>query len=41
MEQRKVLLFVTIISIGFIGIVLARNDLILGTVRPDAVLLYQ
>ncbi|XP_070494964.1 probable salivary secreted peptide [Chironomus tepperi] len=41
MEHRKVVIFAALISIGFIGVVWARNDLILGTYRPDAVLLYQ
>ncbi|KAL7039845.1 hypothetical protein ACKWTF_000140 [Chironomus riparius] len=41
MEQRKVIIFAALISIGFFGFVWARNDLILGNVHPNAVLLYQ
>jgi Transcription activator MBF2 len=38
---RKILLFVAVALLALIGIVVARNDLVVGSIRVDSVLLYQ
>lgn len=39
--ERKVLFFVTVALLALVGVVIARNDLVVGSVRGDSVLLYQ
>jgi hypothetical protein len=39
--ERKVLLAVVVALVALCGVVLARNDLIVGSIRADSVLLYQ
>lgn len=40
MENRKVL-FTIVLALAAIGVVIARNDLIVGSIRVDSVLLFR
>lgn len=39
--ERKVLICVAVALLTLCGVVLARNDLVVGSIRVDSVLLYQ
>lgn len=38
---KKILICVAVALLALCGVVLARNDFVVGSIRPDSVLLYQ
>lgn len=39
--ERKVLISILVVLIALVGIVIARNDLVVGSIRADSVLVFQ
>lgn len=39
--ERKVLISILVALIALVGIVIARNDLVVGSIRADSVLVFQ